>query len=84
MRTLARRRSSSASLGIAGCGDDPLYELMMPLGLHKVEDRTWQHSQLGVDGGEVVRLSERFETERTVRKRAWMADRNQKADKLKC
>ena len=24
--------------------DDPLYELMMPLGLHKVENRCWQHT----------------------------------------
>ena len=24
--------------------NDPLYELMMPLGLHKVEDRTWQRT----------------------------------------
>jgi hypothetical protein len=24
--------------------DDPLYELMMPLGLHKMEDRTWQRT----------------------------------------
>ncbi len=24
--------------------NDPIYELMMPLGLHKMEDRTWQHT----------------------------------------
>lgn len=24
--------------------NDPLYELMMPLGLHKIEDRTWQRT----------------------------------------
>jgi hypothetical protein len=24
--------------------NDPLYEIMMPLGLHRVEDRTWQHT----------------------------------------
>ncbi len=24
--------------------NDPLYELMMPLGLHRVEDKTWQHT----------------------------------------
>ena len=24
--------------------NDPIYELMMPLGLHRMEDRTWQHT----------------------------------------
>ncbi len=24
--------------------NDPVYELMMPLGLHRMEDRTWQHT----------------------------------------
>ena len=24
--------------------NDPLYELMMPLGLHRLEDRTWQRT----------------------------------------
>ncbi len=24
--------------------NDPLYELMMPVGLHRIEDRTWQHT----------------------------------------
>ena len=38
---------------------DPLYELMMPLGLHKMEDVTWQRTlealaaHFGVAGGEV-------------------------------
>ncbi|MCA1687485.1 MAG: hypothetical protein LC714_02560 [Actinobacteria bacterium] len=36
--------------------NDPLYELMMPLGLHKMEDRTWQYmlrklaAHFGADG----------------------------------
>jgi hypothetical protein len=36
--------------------NDPLYELMMPLGLHRVEDRTWQRTlhnlaaRFGADG----------------------------------
>ncbi len=28
--------------------NDPLYELMMPLGLHKLEDRTWQRTLLNL------------------------------------
>jgi Domain of unknown function (DUF1990) len=36
--------------------NDPLYELMMPLGLHRVEDKTWQRTlenlaaHFGADG----------------------------------
>jgi hypothetical protein len=36
--------------------NDPLYELMMPLGLHRLEDRTWQRTlhnlaaRFGADG----------------------------------
>ncbi len=43
--------------------NDPIYELMMPLGLHKIEDRTWQRTlgrvaaHFGADGRIETRIT---------------------------